>query len=192
MLTKHFIKNYIAGLVVTTALVSASTVMAGTVKSLNVTGNKRIETQTVLSYIPLKPGASFDQSTIDQALKDLYATGYFADVQIHDQSGQISIELTENAVIHKVVFEGNSKVKDDKLTEEVQLRTREVLSRPKVQAAQQRILEIYRRMGRYAATVEPKIIKLEDNRVDLVFEINEGDVTYVRKINFVGNKNIEA
>lgn len=189
---KKFLKRLLTGLVMTTAFVSVTPVMAETVRSLKVAGNKRIETETVLSYIPLRSGASYDQSIIDQALKDLYSTGYFMDVQINSANGNILINVIENAVIHKVVFEGNSKVKDDKLVEEVQLRPREVLSRTKVQSAQQRILEIYRRMGRYAATIEPKIIKLEDNRVDLVFEINEGDVTYVRKINFLGNKHVDS
>lgn len=165
---------------------------ARVVKDIAVKGNKRIEQTTVLSYIPIKAGVDYSQEDIDQALKSLYNTGYFADVQIHEEGGSLIIEVMENAIINKIAFEGNSKLKDDKLKEEVQLRPREVLSRTKIQSAQQRILDIYRRMGRYGATVEPKVIKQSDNRVDLVFEINEGDVTHVRKINFVGNKHISA
>lgn len=183
-------KSILAGLLLTSFLLSTQEVAAETIRSIQVSGNKRIESETVLSYIPLKAGSSYDQATIDQALKDLYATGYFSDVQIKHHNGVIVVDVIENAIINKVAFEGNDKIKDDKLQEEVQLRPREVLSRTKIQAAQQRILDIYRRMGRYGATVEPKIIKLDENRVDLVFEINEGEVTYVRKINFVGNKHI--
>lgn len=185
-------KLLFAGLFLTTSLFPFNDAMAETVRSIQVLGNKRIESETVLSYIPLKSGSQYDQATIDQALKDLYGTGYFSDIQIKHQQGAITIEVVENAIINKVVFEGNDKIKDDKLEEEVQLRPREVLSRTKIQAAQQRILDIYRRMGRYGATIEPKIIKLDDNRVDLVFEINEGEVTYVRKINFIGNKHIDS
>jgi outer membrane protein insertion porin family len=181
----------LAGLLLHSCLLPSSA-MAATIRSIQVTGNKRIETETVLSYIPLKSNSSYDQSTIDQALKDLYATGYFADVQIKNENGTIVVDVIENAIIHKVAFEGNDKIKDDKLQEEAQLQSREVLSRTKSQAAQQRILDLYRRMGRYNATVEPKVIKLDENRVDVVFEINEGEVTYVRKINFIGNKHIDG
>lgn len=165
---------------------------AESVRAIKVTGNKRIEAATVLSYIPIKPNQEYDQGDLNQALKDLYNTGYFSDVQMNRQGDILVIEVIENAIINQVAFEGNSKLKDDKLKEETQLRPREVLSRTKIQSAQQRILDIYRRMGRYNATVVPKVIKLSDNRVDLVFEIDEGDVTYVRKINFIGNKNIST
>lgn len=185
-------KSILTGLLLSSFLFPAQEVVAETVRSIQVSGNKRIESETVLSYIPLKAGSSYNQATIDQALKDLYATGYFSDVQIKHHNGTIIVDIIENAIINKVAFEGNDKIKDDKLQEEVQLRPREVLSRTKIQAAQQRILDIYRRLGRYGATVEPKIIKLDENRVNLVFEINEGEVTYVRKINFVGNKHISS
>ncbi len=165
---------------------------ADVAKSIRVQGNKRIESATVLSYIPIKAGKSYDQGDLDLALKDLYATGYFSDVQINRQGDALVIDVIENAIINQIAFEGNSKLKDDKLKEEVQLRPREVLSRTKIQSAQQRILDIYRRMGRYNATVVPKVIKQNDNRVDLVFEINEGDVTYVRKVNFIGNRHISS
>lgn len=169
-----------------------SDVWADVAKSIRVQGNKRIESATVLSYIPIKAGKAYDQGDLDLALKDLYATGYFSDVQINRQGDALVIDVIENAIINQIAFEGNSKLKDDKLKEEVQLRPREVLSRTKIQSAQQRILDIYRRMGRYNATVVPKVIKQSDNRVDLVFEINEGDVTYVRKLNFIGNRHISS
>lgn len=165
---------------------------AKVVQDITVTGNKRIEKMTVLSYIPIKAGVDYGQEDLDEALKGLYNTGYFEDVKIQEEGGKLVIDLIENPIINKIAFEGNDKLKDDKLKEEVQLHPREVLSRTKVQSAQQRILDIYRRMGRYGATVEPKIIKLSDNRVDLVFEINENEVTYVRKINFNGNKHIST
>jgi outer membrane protein insertion porin family len=167
-------------------------VHADVVQRIHITGNKRIENATILSYISIKPGVDYSSEDLDAALKALYNTGYFADVKIRREGSDLNIDVSENAIINKIAFEGNSKLKDDKLKEEIQLHPREVLSRTKIQAAQQRILDIYQRMGRYNATVEPKIIKQNDNRVDLVFEINEGDVTYVRKINFVGNKHVSS
>lgn len=183
-------RSFVLGLTISTTL--AAVALADTIQGIQVTGNKRIETETVISNLPLKVGDSFDDLQLNQALKDLFATGYFADVQIRRAGGKLIIEVIENSLINRISFEGNSKLKDEKLTEEIQLRPREVLSRTKIQSAQQRILEIYRRMGRFDATVEPKVIRLEENRVDLVFEINEGEVTYVRKINFIGNKHFTS
>jgi outer membrane protein insertion porin family len=184
------IKKATLALALLTTLATAA--LADTIQSIAVTGNKRIESETVVSNLPLKVGDSFDDAQLNQALKDLFATGYFADVQIRRDGGTLVVEVTENSLINRISFEGNSKLKDDKLNEEIQLRPREVLSRAKIQAAQQRILDIYRRMGRFDATVEPKVIRLEENRVDLVFEINEGEVTYIRKINFIGNKHFTS
>lgn len=174
------------------SVATLTTAHADAIKSIKITGNKRVESETILSHSPLKVGNEFDAALMDQALKELFATGYFTDVHVSREGTTLIIDVLENPIINRIAFEGNSKLKDDKLTEEVQLRPREVLSRPKIQAAQQRILELYRRMGRFNAVVEPKIIKLEQSRVDLVFEINEGDVTYVRKINFIGNKHLSA
>ncbi|MGV8949173.1 MAG: outer membrane protein assembly factor BamA [Candidatus Paracaedibacter sp.] len=183
-------KTFALGLALSTILATGA--LADSIQGIQVTGNKRIETETVISNLPLKVGDSFDDLQLNQALKDLFATGYFADVQMRRTGSNLIIEVIENSLINRISFEGNSKLKDEKLTEEIQLRPREVLSRTKIQSAQQRILEIYRRMGRFDATVEPKVIRLEENRVDLVFEINEGEVTYVRKINFIGNKHFTS
>jgi len=165
---------------------------AETIQRIRVEGNKRIESETVLSYLALKVGDPYSAALGDQALKDLYATGYFIDVHLEKVSSTLVIKVTENAMINRIAFEGNSKLSDDKLKEEVQLRPREVLSPAKIRAAQERLLNLYRRMGRFGAKVAPKVITLEENRVDLVFEIEEGDVTYIRKINFIGNKHLSA
>lgn len=173
--------------------VLTSAVYAERVNQIKVEGNKRIELDTILSYLPLKKGDEYSTEKVNEALKDLYATGYFMNVDIYRQgSDTIVIKVLENAMINRIAFEGNSKIDDTKLKEEAQLRPREVISRAKIRAAQQRILEIYRRMGRFGAKVEPKVIPLEENRVDLVFEISEGDTTYIRQINFVGNKHFAS
>lgn len=160
-------------------------------RKVEIQGNQRIESDTILSYLPIKAGDSIDQSKLDNALKELFATGYFNDVNVHAQGDVVYVKVDENPIINRIAYEGNEKLKDDIIKEELRLRPREVLSRTKVQEAQQRLLEIYRRMGRFGAKVEPKIIRLPENRVDLVFEINEGAVTCVRKINFIGNKRFE-
>jgi outer membrane protein insertion porin family len=153
-----------------------------------VEGNRRVEAETVRSYFRVSPGERLDSYKIDQALKALYATGLFQDVRINQSGGRLIVTVVENPVINRVAFEGNKKIKDEQLQNEVQSRARGTLSRPTVQADVQRIVEIYRRNGRFDIFVEPKIIELPNNRVDLVFEIKEGEKTGVKKIVFVGNK----
>ena len=162
------------------------------ISKIDVIGNNRIENQTILSYLPVKAGDTVDIDSLDQCLKSLFDTGYFHDVKVHRKGTVIVIDVEENPIINKIAYEGNEKIKDADFKKEIQLRPREVLSYAKIQATQQRILEIYRRLGRFSAKVDPKIIRLPENRVDLVFEIEEGPITFIRKINFVGNKTFKG
>jgi outer membrane protein insertion porin family len=158
------------------------------IREIRVDGNNRIESETVNAYLSVKEGDPYDPQKINESLKSLFSTGLFADVSIGFDQGVLKINVVENPIINRIAFEGNTRLKDDVLGTELQLRPRVVYTRTKVQADVQRILELYRRSGRFAATVEPKVIQLEQNRVDLVFEIDEGEATGVRKVNFVGNK----
>ncbi len=171
----------------------ASSVVAPThayAQSANVVveGNRRVEVDTIRSYFRPGPGGRFDAATIDQGLKGLYATGLFQDVRIRQAGGRLIVTVIENPVINRIAFEGNKRVKDEQLTLEVQSRARGTFSRPTVQSDVQRIVEIYRRAGRFDVSVTPKVIELPNNRVNLVFEIVEGQKTGVKKIRFVGNK----
>ncbi|AMN42345.1 outer membrane protein assembly factor BamA [Rhodoplanes sp. Z2-YC6860] len=168
--------------------VATSTHAFAQASQIVVEGNRRVEAETVRSYFRTNPGERLDSFKIDQALKALYATGLFQDVRINQSGGRLVVTVIENPVINRVAFEGNKKIKDDQLANEVQSRARGTLSRPTVQADVQRVVEIYRRNGRFDIRVEPKIIDLPNNRVDLVFEIHEGEKTGVKKIIFVGNK----
>lgn len=165
-----------------------SVVGAGTIEAITIEGSQRIEYESVLSYFGIRPGDSFDPERIDAGLKKLFATGLFRDVAIRRENNTLIISLVENPIINRIAFEGNDRIKDEDLTAELQLRPRVVFTQTRIQSDVQRILEIYRRSGRFAATVEPKIISLEQNRVDLVFEIEEGPLTGVKAIDFVGNK----
>lgn len=160
----------------------------GTIRSIVVEGNKRIEARTVQSYLLLEPGDAFDPDRIDLSLKTLFATNLFADVSIDRREDDLVVRVVENPIINRVIFEGNRALKDDKLREEIQAAPRGVFTAARVQADVQRVLEMYRRSGRFAAKVEPQYKPLEQNRVDLIFEITEGPVTGVRAINFIGNK----
>ncbi|WP_420801963.1 outer membrane protein assembly factor BamA [Sphingomonas cavernae] len=161
-----------------------------TIRSINVVGAQRLEPDTVRSYTALRVGAPYTSETIDQALKDLFATELFADVQILDPggNGELTIQVRENPVINRIILEGNKRLKEDKIRPEIRLAPRQIFTRTKARADVARIIELYRRQGRFAATVEPKMVQLDQNRVDIVFEINEGPKSKVRQINILGNE----
>lgn len=169
-------------------LLAPAPLRAEIISEIQVSGTQRIEPDTVRSYVGVRPGDTYDQLKIDTSLKTLFATGLFADVTIRQEGATMVINVVENPIINRVAFEGNSAVKDENLESEVELKARVVYTRARVQSDLQRIIEVYRRTGRFAATVEPKVIQLPQNRVDLVFEIKEGPVTGIRKIYFIGNR----
>lgn len=158
------------------------------VQVIRVTGNQRIETSTVRSYLPIQPGQPVNQLMVDASIKTLFATGLFADAAVTFDQGVLTVAVKENPIVNRVIFEGNKSTKDDKFTDEVQLAPRAIYTRAKVQADTQRIIEIYRRSGRFAANVTPKIVELPQNRVDVIYEIDEGEKTGVAKVNFIGNE----
>ena len=157
------------------------------IRSISVIGNQRIEANTVASYLLFAPGDPFSNERIDLSLKTLYATGLFADVVIDPRDGNVIIQVIENPIINRVIFEGNKSLKADKINDEISAEPRSLFTRAQVQEDVQRIIELYRQSGRFGATVEPKVVEQPQNRVDLIFEISEGPVTGVKRINFIGN-----
>ncbi len=174
------------------AALASSPVAAQNVASIQVEGNRRVEIETIRSYFTPGPGGRLDQAQIDDGLKALIETGLFQDVKISQSGGHLLVTVIENPVIGRVAFEGNKKIKDEQLTAEVQSKPHGTLSRPMVQSDAQRIAEIYRRSGRYDVRVNPEIIEQPNNRVDLVFEIAEGQKTGVRSVEFIGNNAYSA
>ncbi len=200
MLRTSIIRRVHAALVVI-ATVMMVTITAGTVHSteafaqgggvirdIRVTGSKRIEPETVKSYLTFTAGQRYDPYKADESLRALFATGLFQDVRINNQGGVVVISIVENPLINRVAFEGNTEVKSDTLSQEVQLKPRALYTRARVQSDVQRVLDVYRRQGYYATQVDAQIIELDNNRVDLVFEIREGPETKVAGINFIGNQ----
>lgn len=159
------------------------------IRELRVEGNQRIEDATVASYMEVGVGDRFDPASINRSLKSLFDTGLFADVAIGRDGDALVVQVVENPVINRLAFEGNERIDDEALEGEVQLRPRTVYTRTRVQTDAARLLEVYRRSGRFAATVEPQVVQLEQNRVDLIFNIDEGPLTNVENIVFVGNVN---
>ena len=155
--------------------------------SISVIGNQRVEANTVASYLLIAPGDPYSEERIDLSLKTLYATGLFADVIIDPRDGNVLIQVIENPIINRVLFEGNKSLKTDKINDEISAEPRSLFTRSQVQEDVQRIIELYRQSGRFGAIVEPKVVEQPQNRVDLIFEITEGPVTGVKRINFIGN-----
>ncbi len=176
---------------ITAGIASAQSVGAASetsIQALEVRGNQRIEIGTVLSYLAIEIGDPYSPERIDRSLKTLFATGLFADVSITRQGTTLFVDVVENPIINRVVFEGNKAIDNADFYKEIKLGPRIVYTRSRVQADLQRMTDLYRRKGRFAATIEPKIIQLPQNRVDLIYEINEGAVTGIRRINVLGNE----
>ena len=157
------------------------------VNRIVVQGAQRIDQTTVLSYLPIRPGDTVDAAVLDVAVRTLSRTGLFANVQLGVQNGDLIVTIVENPIINQVVFEGNSALSEDKLTEEVTIKPRGIYTRAKVQEDVGAIVELYRLQGRISATVTPKLVQLEQNRVDVIFEINEGRQTGISAVNVLGN-----
>jgi len=158
------------------------------IRQISVIGNERVEPETIASYLAVKTGEPFDPTLLDTSLKNLFRTGLFSDVEFTEQNGVLIVRVVENPIINRIIFEGNKKLDREDMFEEVRIRPRMVFTRAKVRADVKRIMELYRGSGRFAAIIEPKVVQLEQNRVDVVFEIQEGPKTKVSRINFLGNK----
>jgi len=158
------------------------------ISEITVEGSLRIEPEAVRSYMVTKEGDPFEPARENQSLKALFATGLFADVTLSREGDVLVVRVVENPIINRIAFEGNAKLELELLQNEVQLRPRIVYTRTRVQNDVKRLLDLYRRTGRFAARVEPKIVQLPQNRVDLIFEIDEGALTGIRRISFIGNR----
>ena len=192
---KRFINRFLLASVLFTTIIvgllshtNSSWSDTGKITSIEVLGTQRIDPETVISYSNLKVGDQSDPDKLDTALKILFKTGLFADVDFVKVGEKLVINVIENPVINRVAFEGNKRIESKDLELELQLKPRLVFTRTKVQQDIQRLLTLYRLSGRFAAQIVPKIIKLEQNRVNLVFEIDEGPLSKIRNISFIGNK----
>ncbi|MGD2131181.1 MAG: outer membrane protein assembly factor BamA [Maricaulaceae bacterium] len=158
------------------------------IQGILVEGNQRIESQTVLSYLTVAAGMPFDPAQINTSMEVLFDTGLFADIVPERRGNLLVIRVVENPIINRVTFEGNRAIDDEKLSEEIQAQPRAIFTRARVQADVQRMIEVYRQSGRFAAQITPRVVEQPQNRIDLVFEITEGPLTGVRRINFIGNE----
>lgn len=160
---------------------------AEVISNIVIQGNERVEESTIKSYIDINPGVSFSHDQLDTSIKKLYASNLFQKVNISVKGNTLYIVVVENPKINLVVFEGNSKVKTKDLEGEISLRTRAIYTKAKVQEDVNRIIDLYNKNGRFSAKVIPQVIVLPQNRVNLIYKIDEGPVAKIAKIKFVGN-----
>lgn len=158
------------------------------IERIVVRGNLRVEPSTVISYMPLQVGMTPTDELLDQSIEALLQSGLFANAVITPQGSQLVVEVLENPIINRVIFEGNKALNEDSLLDEIQARPRGIFTQTRVQQDVQRIIETYRRAGRISAVVTPKVIEQDQSRVDLIFEISEGPKSGILDVNFLGNR----
>ncbi|WP_292252341.1 outer membrane protein assembly factor BamA, partial [Mesorhizobium sp.] len=166
---------------------ATSVAEAAVVSRVEVSGNQRVDAETIRNYITIKPGKPFSSSDIDDAVKALFGTGLFSDVQINQVGSSLVVKVSEYKVVNQVLFQGNKKIKDNALQMGIQLKPRATFSQQALDADVEAIKSAYKRIGRDDAAVTTQIMDLGDNRVNVVFNINEGGRTQIAAINFVGN-----
>jgi outer membrane protein insertion porin family len=155
--------------------------------AIRVKGNQRVESSTVLRYAELSDASKLNDSKLNDAVKKLFQTGFFAEVRIYKQQGALVVDVVENPTVNQVSFRGNDQLEANALEDEIQLRPRTIYTRPKIQADVERLLALYRRSGRFSAKVTPKLKQLDQNRVNVLFDVEEGPVTRIGHIEFIGN-----
>jgi len=169
-------------------LASVSVAQAAVVSSIDVRGNQRVDAQTIRDYLTIKPGQTFSSADIDESVKRLFGTGLFSDVSVNQAGGTLVVQVSEYQVVNQVIFQGNKKIKDVQLSATAQLKPRGTFSPDQMEQDAEAIRQAYSRIGRDDATVSARTIDLGENRVNVVFEINEGGRTKIKSIDFVGNE----
>lgn len=185
--SNHFVCCFIL-LIVALAILSPPAVAQSRIQDIRVEGAQRVDESTIRSYLGIGSGDPMTRPTLDRGLKNLFQTGLFSDVTLRQDRTTLIVEVQENPIINKIAFEGNDQIEDEELLSEIQLRPRQVFTRTKVQNDVSRLFQVYRRNGRFAVDIDPKVIRLDQNRVNLVFEVEEGSVSKVESIRFVGNR----
>jgi outer membrane protein insertion porin family len=160
----------------------------GTIAAIDVTGNRRIETDTITAYMVAQVGQPFDQQSIDQSVKTLYATGLFQTVQITRSGNTLDVYVVENPTVTQVFFAGNKAVADKDAQAAVGLKPNSVYTPQQAEAARGALLAAYAAKGYYNAQVSVSVIKLSDNRVNVVFNCVDGTVPKLSRILFTGNQ----
>jgi outer membrane protein insertion porin family len=167
-------------------------ILADRIDRVSIKGNQRVEESTIQEYLGINVGDEYSEEASSDAVKNLYATSLFENINIKFDNGSLLVNVVETPFVSKVIFTGNNKVKTNLLAAEVYTAPGESLKKAKLRTDVEKIKEIYKRSGRFSVQVRSKIEQQENNRVKVVFEIDEGPKTGIRSIYFVGNENYKG
>jgi outer membrane protein insertion porin family len=180
-----------AGVVVSGAgalqLATVAVAEAAVVNRIEVRGNRRVDAETIRSNIAIRPGRNFNNDDVDEAVKRLFATGLFSDVRINQAGGALVVTVDEYSIVNQVLFQGNKRLKDEDLIRQIQLQPRGSFSSATAEADAETIRQAYARVGREGANVSYQVVDLGENRVNVVFNVEEGGRTKISSITFDGN-----
>jgi len=189
--TKSFFSKTFIAIAVLFSIIASQHIYAesssGKITKIEVTGNTRTENSTILSYIDLKAGSEYNQKKADNSIKSLYATGFFSKINIDFNSGKLKISVIENPIINKVDFQGNKSLKTEVLSAELSIKTRSFFSKSKLNNDVNRLIDIYNKSGRFSTKIVPQIAQLPQNRINVLFKVEEGKKSTIKKIIFVNN-----
>ncbi|MBD8555757.1 outer membrane protein assembly factor BamA [Rhizobium sp. CFBP 8762] len=169
-------------------LASATAAQAAVIQRVDVRGATRASSETVRANITIVPGKTFSNSDIDESVRRLFSTGYFSDVRITVSGSTLVVSVSENKLVNQVVFNGNKKIKDEKLSPIVKTQPLGPYSETALQGDIQAIRDAYSAIGRSDVQVTTQVVPIGEGRVNVAFAINEGERTKISSINFVGNE----
>tara|TARA_R110002020_G_scaffold36409_16_gene109428 strand:- start:2013 stop:4379 length:2367 start_codon:yes stop_codon:yes gene_type:complete len=155
---------------------------------LKIEGAQRIEPATIISYLGVERGQEISAAQLNDGYQRLVDSGAFETVELVPQGSTLVVKVNEYPTINRISFEGNRRLKDSDLSEVIESQSRRVLNPAQAERDASLIAEAYGQQGRIAARVRPQIIRRNDNRVDLVFEISEGTTVEIERVSFVGNR----
>jgi outer membrane protein insertion porin family len=181
-------KNSLIGALLFVCFVYSTQAFAEKISDIQVNGNQRVSETTIRSYLPLEPGDDFSTAVLDSTIDRLFSTSLFSNVDIVNNKGVVTITVTENPIINRVTVEGNDVLDTDILVSQLGIEPRRVYTKKVALDGMQKLLEIYQLSGRYGASVVPVVIELENNRIDLIFEVDEGPLIKITSVQFNGNE----
>lgn len=189
-LQNRFMRGALLALIAASFISSA---FAGTVlKNVQIEGNKRIESSTIANMSALKVGDNASQDDIDQAVRKLFDSGYFSDVKVDLQGQSAVIKVEENPIVNRIYIEGNKQFDDATISKQISLKPRQIYTVAKLKQDTKTLHDMLRIKGHFGAKVTPKIVRQDQNRVDVVFEVVEGGATKVAQLIFIGNKHLKS
>ena len=173
-------------------VIKVQSASAEIITKIQIDGNNRIKNETIIEFSGLKIGQNTNKYTLNNALKQIYRTGNFADVSINQNGGSVSINVIETPIIGDIFFIGSNKFDQEEVKKSLSTKSRQVYSKSRIKLDTEKIQSTFKKMGFLNAEITPKAVFLDDNSVDIIFNINEGKISYIDDILFSGNKKFSA